>query len=1152
MLKKLSIFAAIILPLYSSFGAVNLIRNPGFEDDVPPGTNDSEALYWQYDQPDTHGNRFGTAARRNWTDSFGNPGGYATSVWFGAVQGTWSDGDDIYGGFWQEAPAAPGMTYRASAWFSADTTWGASLQTIKIEFYNSNYDNLGEFMQPIPALNHTNYTQVTVSGVAPQNTEWARFVVYANNVSAEGAMRVDNVEMIAIPAQTIDFSEMTNCATDGCYEYGGWQICTGQITTNNAYSAYAASLPATNNYIQSSYFSNGVGNISFWYCHGSSDTNDEPTEAVAFDVQVSGNGSLWSTIDSVTNVLWLSYKQYSRALYLPLSHYVRIVHAGGSTNRLLIDDIAVANPILTFRYQDFNMWADAESNSCHNSANWMVCTGRITSVLADEGLSAVLAPSPLTEFTNYLRTPLMEGGYGTITFRYARGTNDTGVANLNLQSSPDGTAWNTIAAVSNIISQSYADFNQYFYHTNDAYLRILNIFSTNAGTSTILIDEGFAGAPIPPPEWTFNGVDAYTSDRFTGDAAPAIQFNDSATGDNIITPTISNPTNLAFWLKGSSTDAASSFLIEGWNGSAWVTITNMTNLTRSEDEAEKSVNCSPIFTNIRFTYTKSAGNLAFDDLLITGLPPGPKPAQQLLLDRIHIGEAELVRLQDFDAWPTKGSYGDYDFQGWHVEAGQIDEDKAVDGQAARLDKTESQHAFIRSPYFPDGLGTISFHYTRFSGTDYGTDPQYVVQKSADGNTWTTLGTPIVLTPDIITYQEYSYYLNDTTNHYIRIYHASGAGGDAMFDNVQCEKPSDRADIILNGWHEPKQPYTNDPEYVWAYIAPLHGAENWSVTSYYRIGTSGTFTAVAMEPANIVNYKMQTPIPAQPIGTLVQYYISCSFTGPGVTNSPVLYPSGGSNNPAFYIIPRERPGQVWINEINYLELDFDPEFIELAGPAGFDIGGWIVQVIEGSLYNYIVADTYVISNNTVLPNDDSGYGFFVLADSGLADRDMTLTNYLTYHYPGGVRLLNEAGGIEYAVSYGSVLVDFERIPVDEDGDGEVAVGLIGTAEIYSDFSWATNAPTPGAMNFNQNFDTNSYSFTTNIILDVQFGTTITIVTTGTNNWDFIPQYSTNLMNPGGWIPVGGYSSSYANGTNTVTFTDPNLGGVNAFYRVLATP
>jgi len=872
--------------------------------------------------------------------------------------------------------------------------------------------------------------------------------------------------------------------------------------------------------------------------------------AIAFEVQISDNGSSWTTIDSVTNVSWLTYKQYTRALNLPNSRYIRIMHTGGSTNRLLIDDISVANPMPLTRYQDFNLWTNAQANGCHSSNNWIVCTGRISTVQADEGFSATLAPSPTIGFTNYLQTPLMEDGYGTISFRYARGTNNTGPAHFNLQSSPDGNSWTTIASVSNIISQSYSDFNQYFYSTNDAWLRILNIFNTNASGSTILIEEGFAGGATPPPDWLFNSVTEYATLYYYGDEPPSLRFD--ATGDSVTTPTVANPTNISFWLKGSSVDALSYFEISGYNG-GWVTITNIYNIPTSIYNAEHSIAVGTDYTKFKFTYNKSKGNVYFDDVLITGLPPGPKPAQQLLLDRISIGEAELVRLQDFNSWPAMDALGDSMYQGWTVHDGRVYDTKPYQGQSVRLSTTVGNHAYIQSPYLNGGVGTISFQYARFSESGSG-DITYWVQRSSDGSSWTTLDT-LIITTNMTDYSEYSRYVYETNRFYIRIWHEAGSSQYVHFDDVQCAFPSDPANIILNSWHEPTQPYTNDEVYVWAYITPLYGAQNWNITSYYRIGTSGAWTASAMVRENVATYYMATNIPPQPVRTVVQYYISCSFTGPGSSaTSPVYYPTNYLTAPAQYVIPREKSGQVWINEINYNQF-FDPEFIELAGPAGFDIGGWAVEIYSKVNYYPVLSEYYAIPVSTVFADEHTGYGFYVLATSDMTapPRDITLTNDLSSHAIGGVVIRNEAGGIEYAISYGGVLPDFTRLPLDDnDGWDNYGLALTGTGQEYEDFTWLVESPSAGFANAAQLFSTNYPDFLEMEIHDFQFGSIITIVTTGTNNWNFTPYYSTNLLESNGWKPASVLSSSYANGTNTVTFTDPNLGGIRAFYRVRATP
>lgn len=60
--------------------------------------------------------------------------------------------------------------------------------------------------------------------------------------------------------------------------------------------------------------------------------------------------------------------------------------------------------------------------------------------------------------------------------------------------------------------------------------------------------------------------------------------------------------------------------------------------------------------------------------------------------------------------------------------------------------------------------------------------------------------------------------------------------------------------------------------------------------------------------------------------------------------------------------------------------------------------------------------------------------------------------------------------------------------------------------------------------------------------------ITVVSTGTNGWTAIPEFSSNLT-ANVWQTVPGYSNSFSNGTNIMTFSrlDP-ICGRNVFLRV----
>ncbi|MFZ4457302.1 MAG: M6 family metalloprotease domain-containing protein [Bacteroidales bacterium] len=110
----------------------------------------------------------------------------------------------------------------------------------------------------------------------------------------------------------------------------------------------------------------------------------------------------------------------------------------------------------------------------------------------------------------------------------------------------------------------------------------------------------------------------YTTATNFGASSPSFAF--TTTGDYIKTKQYtSSITTLSFWAKQQS-GATSSTLIEGYNGTSWVTIANLSNADVATAGTKTYDLGSLSLTNIvqvRFTFTKVAGNLSIDDISIT-------------------------------------------------------------------------------------------------------------------------------------------------------------------------------------------------------------------------------------------------------------------------------------------------------------------------------------------------------------------------------------------------------------------------------------------------------------------------------------------------------------------------------------------------------
>jgi len=138
---------------------------------------------------------------------------------------------------------------------------------------------------------------------------------------------------------------------------------------------------------------------------------------------------------------------------------------------------------------------------------------------------------------------------------------------------------------------------------------------SSLGTVTNLIQEGFDNGITPPSGWIFTNISGtYTSAGNYGVSSPSLKLQN--TGEGLETPSFANPTQLSFWIKGQSTDALSALLVQEYYSSSWNTVANITNLPTTGTTKTYSLNYAT--TKVRFTYTKSTGNLSFDDVLITG------------------------------------------------------------------------------------------------------------------------------------------------------------------------------------------------------------------------------------------------------------------------------------------------------------------------------------------------------------------------------------------------------------------------------------------------------------------------------------------------------------------------------------------------------
>ncbi|HPJ71569.1 MAG TPA: right-handed parallel beta-helix repeat-containing protein, partial [bacterium] len=136
---------------------------------------------------------------------------------------------------------------------------------------------------------------------------------------------------------------------------------------------------------------------------------------------------------------------------------------------------------------------------------------------------------------------------------------------------------------------------------------------------------------IRPPNWTFLGcgedADCYVGPPgYFGAAAPSLKL--AETSDSVITEIYNQPEEFSIWCRGVSTNPSSSLLVEEFYDSGWHGVMLLAAFPTSYGGTFGPYPLNTDSTRVKFTYGKSEGNLAFDDVGVVALPtwtPTPTP-----------------------------------------------------------------------------------------------------------------------------------------------------------------------------------------------------------------------------------------------------------------------------------------------------------------------------------------------------------------------------------------------------------------------------------------------------------------------------------------------------------------------------------------------
>lgn len=508
--------------------------------------------------------------------------------------------------------------------------------------------------------------------------------------------------------------------------------------------------------------------------------------------------------------------------------------------------------------------------------------------------------------------------------------------------------------------------------------------------------------------------------------------------------------------------------------------------------------------------------------------------------------------------------------------------------------------YVQSPEVSTGVGEVGFWYRLWEETP-GDGGRIIVKAApsehAPEEEWVT---KYVVDVTNTTYQYFYEAGYDVDNTIVRLYADTNASETARIcvDNVLVSEPVRTSMDIVDVWVDPAIPLVGESVDVMARVGDfLMTPTNIALTAHYYQGTNywgydewssqPGVGHLAMEEVSENVYRTESAhILGYDTDDVVQYYATGEFSS--IDDPETLIPAGnateftnpdwyhpvdlnaelsdGSVTSAYYYVFSCPTGTVWINELNVFD-DIDVvyptnqtgatyQYVELAGHAGNDIGGWSIDIFKavGDIYQLPeVPLTYTVPSPFVLTNRVDGYGFFLFggpsvrmpSGPALPGSDVEM-NYLNSFTGTGIILKRSMGAYEqsvfvsfYEASSAELLALAENYPqydfvyagVDgafEPTDGTGAVELRGTGSNVNDFVWwAPSAGDAGSFTAGTFNDPNQTldPLTTTPALDLSVlsmivspgGGYVRIVTTAATGWT--PTVETNGdLTSTSWVPV----------------------------------
>ncbi len=173
-----------------------------------------------------------------------------------------------------------------------------------------------------------------------------------------------------------------------------------------------------------------------------------------------------------------------------------------------------------------------------------------------------------------------------------------------------------VLSADNINSDSFtANWEEDLY----AYSYLVDVFTTSGTankTETEAFDKvGTGGTPLPTG-WSGTASGNYTSTTSSGLAIPSVALKNN--GEKLLSKIYDAPvTNLTFMYRFASDGTGSSLKLEALQDAQWLQIANYPYVNTTKAYPTFDFTATQNYRQFRFTYTKSSGNMAIDDVQAT-------------------------------------------------------------------------------------------------------------------------------------------------------------------------------------------------------------------------------------------------------------------------------------------------------------------------------------------------------------------------------------------------------------------------------------------------------------------------------------------------------------------------------------------------------